>query len=157
MPPKRIRAVGVVLHEGKILLMFRRKDGREYYVFPGGGVEEGETNEEAVVRELREETSVDVSVGRLLYHHIYDDGSERFYYLCKYLGGEPRLEEGSSEQRKMTEENFYEPRWVMLVILSEFLVYPLEVRDDILQDMRIEFGGTPRKSYLVFANLRQTL
>ena len=48
------RAVGVIIKDNKILLMRRIKNGQEYYVFPGGGVKEGESTETAIIREIRE-------------------------------------------------------------------------------------------------------
>lgn len=47
----RIRAVAVVIDDGDVLLIDRRKDGRAYSVLPGGGVESGETIEDACLRE----------------------------------------------------------------------------------------------------------
>lgn len=40
--------------------MRRIKDSEEYYVFPGGGVEEGESSDEALEREIKEELSFDI-------------------------------------------------------------------------------------------------
>jgi 8-oxo-dGTP diphosphatase len=89
----------VVIRDGRVLLIRRGKEPlRGRWLVPGGTVELGETLEEAVVREIREETALDVAPlevltvfdhidrqeGRVLYHYVIVD------YLCEYLSGEPR-------------------------------------------------------------------
>lgn len=49
---KRIRAVAIIVNDAKVLLIHRISHGKEYHVFPGGGVENGETVERAVLREV---------------------------------------------------------------------------------------------------------
>ena len=98
---------GVVIDQGRTVLIRR---GTEpllgEWSIPGGTIEVGETLEEAVRRELREETGLEVCVLELieLFDRIYpDQGSDaangkrkpRFHYviadyLCGLVGGEPR-------------------------------------------------------------------
>jgi 8-oxo-dGTP diphosphatase len=90
---------GVLIHEGRVLLIRRGKEPlRGRWVVPGGTVEVGESLEEALVREMEEETGLRVEPldlitvfdriqredGRVLYHYVIVD------YLCRYLSGTPR-------------------------------------------------------------------
>src|SRR5512142_628749 len=58
----RVRAGIVLIQNDKVALIERHRAGLEYYVFPGGGVDEGETPEHAAVREAMEELGIDVAI-----------------------------------------------------------------------------------------------
>jgi mutator protein MutT len=90
---------GVVVHDGRVLLIRRGKQplyGR--WVVPGGTVELGEPLEQALVREMREETGLEVEPVELLtvFDRIERDGTRVLYhyviadYLCRLLRGEAR-------------------------------------------------------------------
>lgn len=155
---KRTRAVAIILHEGKVLLMHRNRKGFDYYVFPGGGVEAGETVEEAVVREVEEETCLKIRLDRCLYYHDYNDESDQYYYLCEYLSGIPKLGEANEkESMRKNGQNIYEPIWVDVCRLKKMLVYPLEIRDWLILDLKEGFSEAPKKATLRVEDLRQTL
>ena len=69
----------IIFREGKVLCVQRPNNTREYislkWEFPGGKVEVGESREEALVREIREELSVDIEVSEFLMtvEHTYPD------------------------------------------------------------------------------------
>jgi len=97
----RPSAYGVVIHEGKVLLS--PQFGENRFDLPGGGMDLGESPEDAVIREVKEETGLDVANPRLL------EGVSRFftfahtktsdhvqsimlYYACDVVGGELSVE-----------------------------------------------------------------
>ena len=69
---ERIRVAGIIKINGGYAFMHRknvrkRKNISDYYTFPGGGLEDGETLEEGVIREIKEEFGITVKVVKKLY------------------------------------------------------------------------------------------
>ena len=83
----------VVQFDDETILMVRQQHPeREIWLLPGGGIEEGETSRMAAVREVKEETSLDISVDRMLWHveQLKNDGQQRYvnFFLAHVTGGE---------------------------------------------------------------------
>ena len=130
------RAVAVIIRDGKILLMHRIKNGLEYIVFPGGGLEEGESPEEAVVREVKEEFNLDVKVDKFLFQ-IENQGRQEFYYLIRKFSGIPEI--SGEEKERMNENNQYRPVWEDLGKIETIVnLYPEQARLKI-EEMAEEF------------------
>ena len=70
-----VRVTGIVIEDGRILLLNQDTGAGRSWSLPGGKVEDGETLAGALVREMREETGLDVEPGRLL-------------YVCDFLPGD---------------------------------------------------------------------
>lgn len=113
---KRISARGIILEGDNLYTMFRRKKKKngktkEYYVIPGGGVDEGEDFEKAVLRELKEEFSIDAEIEEYLGVKETGDTVEHFF-KCRIINGTPKL--GGEELERCSEENYYEIRKVSI-------------------------------------------
>lgn len=88
---KQIEVVAAIIQdsEGRIFATQRGYgEWKDWWEFPGGKMEEGETPEEALVREIREELSTEISVYEFLYTVEYD--YPKFHltmhcYLCSLL------------------------------------------------------------------------
>lgn len=111
----RVSSRAIIIENGKILTMFRRvlRNGvmKEYNAIPGGGQENGETLEQNVTRELKEEMNVDIEI--LGYLGKTDDSErQEHYFACAIKNGTPQL--GGEELEKQSSENYYEPMWVSL-------------------------------------------
>jgi 8-oxo-dGTP diphosphatase len=72
--PHTIVAVFVFIQKGKSILLVRQNYGRRYWSLPGGVMEKGESIEQAAIREVREETGLDIYLGRLI--GVYSKPSE---------------------------------------------------------------------------------
>jgi 8-oxo-dGTP diphosphatase len=63
----RVRVAGVLKHGDGLLLVKHRKEGRSYWLLPGGGVHLGETLKACLEREFLEELSIRIDAGELLF------------------------------------------------------------------------------------------
>ena len=98
LPPSLHKYIGVAVissKEGKILID-RRKEGGEMgglWEFPGGKIEPGETVEECIKREIKEELDLEILVGDRLttITHAYKTFKVTLYvHDCQYLSGSPQ-------------------------------------------------------------------
>jgi 8-oxo-dGTP pyrophosphatase MutT (NUDIX family) len=129
----RQRAAGIIIKDGKILLLYRRREGNVYYIVPGGGIEEGETPEQAAIREIKEETNLDVEIDRLFFEFDGTRNSHEYFFTVKNIQGEACL--GGEELEKNSEENYYEVAWVQLSRLPEINLLPGEVREKLIKTL----------------------
>lgn len=128
------RHAGIVLHGDKILLMHRKYKAMEFWVIPGGHIQQGENPLDVVVREIEEETTLKVANPKLVFefknHH---KDNHDFYYLCDYVSGEPEL--GGEEKLKNSDENFYEPLWVDLSEVATLNILPKFAKEWIVETL----------------------
>ncbi len=89
-------AAALIEHNGKVLIA-KRKPERHLpgcWEFPGGKIDAGETAEECIVRELREEFTVETTVVKFLAetHHKYETVTiQLFGFIMKWVSGEFQL------------------------------------------------------------------
>ena len=115
----------MIVEHGRVALIRRERPGRApYYLFPGRKVEEGETPEQAAVREAREELGVRVALDGLLAVETFE-GSPRHYYRARIVGGAFGTGTGAEMSSPPgSARGSYTPIWVALDELGEFPVYP---------------------------------
>ena len=125
----RERAAVIILRDNAILLMYRRKLGQEYYIVPGGTVDEGETVEEAAIREAKEETGYDVVIEKQLFTEDAADGTH-YYFLVHPVSGEALL--GGQEKIISSEANFFSLSWVPFESLPEATIVSEKAKELLL-------------------------
>jgi ADP-ribose pyrophosphatase YjhB (NUDIX family) len=112
-----IRSQCVIHKENRLLMAQHQQDGKTWWCLPGGGVEEGETPEEAVLRELQEECSVTGRIIREINHATYISGEEAYTYLVDIGEQIPRL--GTDPEFPKTGQVLVDIAWLTLAEIPE--------------------------------------
>jgi 8-oxo-dGTP diphosphatase len=106
----RVSAGAIVIRGDEILLVrTKNSDGSNFLVGPGGGVESNEGINQAVVREVREETGLEVRPHKILFIEDLVWQNKRVvktWFLCNVVGGELARTQGAIEER-LIEANWY--------------------------------------------------
>lgn len=141
---ERTRVAAILKMENGYAFMHRkdvikRKDYQEYYTFPGGGLEENETPQEGVIREIEEEFGIKVKVIKKL----YEIKSEKFYqleifYLCEYISGTFGTGTGPefSNDPKYIDSGKYLPEIIPQDKIKDILLLPQNVAKMFLEDLK---------------------
>ncbi len=145
---KRIRVAGLVEMENGYALMHRmnvkKKENSdvpygEYYVFPGGGLEEGEAFEEGVKREVFEEFGIEVEVKEKLYFRQIGDELDEYLFLCQYLSGNLGTGTGPefSGDPKYIDRGLYIPTIVPKEEIKNIRLLPEEFKENLIKDFNL--------------------
>ena len=115
----RNRSIALVVRDGKILSVHTRRSWGYVNELPGGGIETGESPEEAAIRELKEETGLDGKINRQLNVLHWKDGSTEYVFLIdvpdqqkEIVGTDPEIPQGKEQAIK-------DVRWMGLDEFSE--------------------------------------
>lgn len=140
---KAVRAI--IVRDGQMLVMHRNKFGHEYYTLLGGGVIAGESEEQALRREMIEESGFVITKGRLVF--VEEAGApygDQYIYLCEADGADPRLHP-ESEEAKIYElgQNLHTPMWIPVKDLPGLAFRSPELQQAIIFGLEHGFPEKP--------------
>ena len=123
----------IIVKDGRLLVMKRNKFGKKYFALPGGGVEDNETPEQAVVRELKEEACLSVETVRKVYKQKpLLNYPTQYIYLCEAkTAKDPELDRKSIEYKLNKTGNKYKP---VYMAIGEIQISPEPFLPEILFD-----------------------
>lgn len=135
----------IVIKDQQLLVMHRNKFGQQFYALVGGGVDYGESPEQALYREVAEETGLQIANPRLVI--IEDAGNVfgmQYIYSCDYVAGEPSLAPDSAEAMiHAAGKNLYTPMWLPLVDLPAVSLLPKELQAVLVQHCTTGWPNQP--------------
>lgn len=129
-----LRTVGVLVKNGKLLVQ-RDRDGNEY-ALPGGHIKIGETLEQGLIREYKEETGADIRVIRMLWSEECfwqwngkQTHSLAFYFLIEETGGTEIPDAGEFVSQKDNCNVIL--GWMPMKKLADLTIYPEFLKQEI--------------------------
>ena len=132
---------GIVNYNDKIVLIHRIKtkdDGtvRDYYVTPGGKIEENESHEEALRREIKEELGIEIEIKDQcleLDDRDYND-SFQYFYNCNYKTGELGTGDGPEFTDKENYKGVFEIVLVDKKEISKLNLVPEKIKEILVNN-----------------------
>lgn len=132
---ERYRAI--IIKDGKLAVMERHKQGRHYFVFPGGGREGSETPEECCEREVLEEFGIVVKAKKMIYF-MEQAGTLQGFFVCDWISGNIHKTD-AVEYSSYNPEIYgtYNPVQIHLNELENYLtLYPKEINNQLIEDLK---------------------
>lgn len=135
----------IVVKDQSLLVMHRNKFGQEFYALVGGGIDYGESPEQALYREVLEETGLQLINHKLV---IVEDAGNvygiQYIYTCDYVSGEPALATDSAEALIHAKgANLYTPMWLPLSELPQVVFQPKELQDVLVKHVAMSWPAEP--------------
>lgn len=147
----RIRAGIVLIQDNKVALIERHRAGLHYFIFPGGGVDEGESPEQAAIRETMEELGIEVVIQRKVAEVHLGPKSRQIYFLVERTGGEFGTGTGEEFIHSAPDDprsGAYVPIWMTFDELSQQEnVFPVDVAKLVLKSVN---EGWPQEVVIAF-------
>ena len=146
----RVRAGIVLIKDNQVALIERHRAGLDYFVFPGGGVDEGETPEQAAIRETMEELGIEVVIKQRVAEIQLGLKSRQVYFLVEHVSGEFGTgtgEEFTDSDPNDPDEGIYVPIWMPINELPRYSnIYPSDLSKLVVKSVQ---EGWRRKPLVV--------
>jgi 8-oxo-dGTP pyrophosphatase MutT (NUDIX family) len=143
----RIRAGIVLIEDHKVALIERHRAGLHYFVFPGGGVDEGESPEHAAIRESMEELGILVAIKQKVAEIQLGRNSRQVYFLVEQIGGEFGTgagEEYTEADPNDPDEGIYIPIWMPINELALHKnIHPVDVAKLVIKSVQEGWSEDP--------------
>ncbi len=141
-------ARAIIIQGDKILVMHRNKQGSEYFTLVGGRVNDGETVEEALKREVKEETGLDVTSSRLVFFEEHPEPyNQQYTYICEVAPYDNIAIQDTSEEAFLNRisVNTHQPMWANKAAFSKLSFRTPQLQVAIEHAMKKGFPKEPIK------------
>ena len=136
-----VRPCVILIKDNKVLVIHCKYE-EEFYLFPGGGVEFGETIKAGAIREMYEETGIKVKTIKIVYINDYIEDRKtntrvlNIFFLAKRVGGKVKQGERDGGKVKKIE-------WIELDKFDKFDFRPKYISKHLKEDYEKGFPNIP--------------
>ena len=148
LKPMGKAARAIIIEDDKLLLMQRNKEGSQYFTLVGGRVNDGETVEQALVREVREETQLEVTKARLVFTEEHPAPyNDQYTFLCEVAPHDSVAIQTTSEEGSMNRVgiNVHTPVWTSLSAFPRIQFRTPQLQSAIVEALKKGFPDQPMK------------
>ena len=134
-----VRPATITIYKNEVLVVNSIYGNEKYYLFPGGGINFGETIEEATIRETFEETGIKVKIIKLVYINEYINSKDKSKRVLNiFFLAEPI---GETKIKPMTNDNgkIKRAEWIKIEDLKKIDLKPEIIKKRLPKDIRNGF------------------
>ena len=128
----RNRSGIILIENNKLALIERHRNGLHYFAFPGGGIDEGESPEQAAVREAEEELGVVVGIQQKA-ADVFINGNTQHYFLVSRISGDFGTGTGEEFGEYNPAHGTYLPLWISIENVLSKNVLPRELAELVVR------------------------
>jgi len=141
-------ARAIIIEDGKMLLMHRNKNGKQYFTLVGGRLQDQEAPEQALAREVKEETGLDVVKCRLVYLEEHSEPyNNQYIFVCELAPHGEAVIQSTSEEALLNRisTNIHQPVWVDVASFSGLPFLTMNLQAVIAKALKKGFPAEPTK------------
>jgi len=143
----RNRSGIILIEDNKLALIERHRNGLHYFIFPGGGIDEGETSKQAAIREAEEELGIIVEIKQKI-AEIFVNENTQHYFLADKISGEFGTGIGEEYNEYNPAYGTYLPLWMPIVDMMNNNVLPHELAELVVRFSQEGWPQAPAKIFV---------
>lgn len=139
-------ARAIIIEDDRILVMHRNKEGSQYFTLVGGRLNGGETPEQALVREVKEETGLDITSHQLVFTEENPEPyNSQYIYLCEVAPHQDIALQEYSEEALLNKlsVNIHKPVWAQLSSFDKLPFRTPQLQAAIVDSIKNGFPEEP--------------
>jgi len=126
----------IIILDGKLVVMERRKNEKHYFVLPGGHLEGDESFSDCIKREVMEEFGIVIEPKKIIYNLVAGE-SVQGIFVCEYVSGTVGRTADGEEYQENRNRGDYNPTMIEIEKIKGINLVPAELKNQLLSDLEV--------------------